>query len=241
VIAVRWGFLLTIMVLLVVVALWPRPPAVVATVGKPVSSDLPVLGALPDFALTASSGRRIARGDLIGSVWIVDFVFTRCGGPCPAMSKRMSTLQRQIEGTPGVNLLTISVDPRRDTIDTLARYARELKAIPDRWLFLTGEGDAIYRLSKDGFKLSAGVTPAGDPEAALMPFFHSTKFVLLDCEARIRGYYDGTDDAAVGRLVADAHRLATATASATGAARATSPAAATGAPHPGSGRAAPGS
>jgi protein SCO1 len=152
----------------------------------------PVLGQVPDFSLVERSGQAVSLEDLKGQVWVADFVFTHCAGPCPLLSRRMQSLQEPLADYSGVRLVTFSVDPERDTPDVLAEYAKRYSA-GDRWLFLTGEKVPLYRLIMDGFKLGiddGSALTAGVPGPGTIT--HSVRFVLVDREGRIRAYYDGS-------------------------------------------------
>lgn len=175
----------------------------------PALERLEVYGEVPDFALIERSRRRIIRADLLGKVWIADFIYTDCAETCPLQSAQMARLQAEFAGTPDLRLVSISVDPEHDTPEVLAAYATRYRADPERWLFLTGPKEAIHRLAVEGFRL--GVTEAGvgwllgpapawahPPDRA--PIMHSSSFVLVDRRARIRGYFQGTDPEALWRL-----------------------------------------
>ena len=163
--------------------------------------ELARLYPLPDFSLTDQTGKTVTLQELKGKVWVADFIFTNCGGTCPMMTDKMRKLQ---EGLPAeVRMVSFTVDPARDTPKALAAYAAEHGATRDRWLFLTGDKQALYDLCMKGFKLpldDAGGTPAE-------PIAHSTRFVLVDKEGEIRGYYNGTEEEELKRLAADAKRL----------------------------------
>jgi protein SCO1/2 len=119
----------------------------------------------------------------------------------------MADLQTALVGEPDVRLLTITVDPKRDTPERLTEYAKQFQADPQRWLFVTGERQAIYDLSAKGFKLGT-IVEADEVATTDHPILHSTKMALVDWEGQIRGYYDGTSSEDVDRLKADAVRLA---------------------------------
>jgi protein SCO1/2 len=160
------------------------------------------MGSLPEFRLTERSGRPLALADLRGRPWVADFIFTRCGGACPAMTARMARLRREIPTD--VPFVSFSVDPAHDTPEVLSRYAVTFRA-DESWRFLTGPPKEVYDLSVGGFKLAAmEVPPAEQAAGGDGPFLHSSKFVLVDAEGVIRGYYDSTDEEAMRRLVADA-------------------------------------
>jgi protein SCO1/2 len=169
----------------------------------PRTAPLPVLGQVSDFSLIDSAGEPVSRDDLGGRVWVADFFFTSCAGICPMMSKRLVELQKALAGVEEVTLVSISVDPERDTPERLRRYAKQYGADPVRWWFLTGDKRAIFRLSQESFHLGVEDAPTEDREPDMEDVLHSSKFVLLDRDARIRGYYDGEDPATVAQLAAD--------------------------------------
>ncbi len=166
--------------------------------------DLPRLGAAPAFTLDSEQGKKTTLDDFAGKVWIADFIFTRCGGSCPILSSRMAALSRRTVDEPGIRYVSFDVDPGHDTPEILAEYGRKLGADPARWTFLHGERPVIRTLIKDGFKLAIEDGVADSVE----PILHSTRFVLVDGEGTIRGYYDGMEQPPVDQLEKDARALA---------------------------------
>ncbi|MEY2439144.1 MAG: hypothetical protein QOI34_529 [Verrucomicrobiota bacterium] len=154
-------------------------------------------GQVPNFQLTNQDGRSFGSADLTGKVWIADFIFTSCPGPCPMISSRMSELQKPLQKT-DVHLVSFTVDPAKDTPEVLRGYAEKLHAQPNRWDFLTGSQSTIYDLSKNGFKL--GVSDGSEEKGVPV---HSTRMILVDRHGEIRGYYDSTETDAVTKLLAD--------------------------------------
>src|SRR5947208_7826939 len=104
------------------------------------------LGAVGPFALTERGGGTVSDETLRGKVWVASFVFTRCTGPCPQVTGTMARLQSELIGEPGVLLATFTVDPARDDPAELRKYAELFRADPERWLFLTGPEEEIYRV-----------------------------------------------------------------------------------------------
>ncbi len=147
--------------------------------------------------MISQDGRPFRSDSLTGHVWIADFIFTNCPGPCLRMSSQMRKVQTATDGTPEIRLLSFTVDPARDTPQVLATFAARYKADPKRWTFLTGQQATLQMLSRDTFKL-------GDVDGSLN---HSTRFVLVDQRGRIRGIYGTQDDDPVGRVSADAIQL----------------------------------
>ncbi len=146
---------------------------------------------VPDFALTESRGVPIARADLLGKVWVANLIFTSCGEACPKLSATMGQLDRALGPRDDVRLVSITITPEYDQPVVLREYAERFQA-SDKWLFLTGERATITKLANDGFWLSAG-SPG--------TVSHSEKFVLLDREGRVRGFFDGNLPETVPQLV----------------------------------------
>ena len=158
-------------------------------------------GAVPEFSLVERSGKAITLANLRGTIWVADFIYTTCTDTCPLQTAEMGKLQEEWNDKPGLKLVSISVDPEKDTAEVLSRYADRYKADSQRWLFLTGAKKEITRLVQEGFKLSAvPVVNAGSSESVIM---HSPRFVLIDRQAQIRGYYDSRDQQALERLKKD--------------------------------------
>ncbi len=189
--------LILIPVMTVALLLWLRQLEVNALRQRTVSA----YGTVPSFQLTNQNGQSFGSPQLAGKIWIADFVYTTCPGPCPMISSRMSELQKPLEKT-DVHLISFSVDPQKDTPEVLRRYAERLQAEPRRWDFLTGPKSAIYKLSHDDFKLAI----SDGSEAQGIPV-HSTRMALVDRHGQIRGYYEATEADAVTKLVADTNHL----------------------------------
>jgi protein SCO1/2 len=153
----------------------------------------PVLGQLPPYTLLDTAGEPFGSADLEGRVYVANFIFTRCTSICPLLTAAMGRLDRRYreERVEGVHLVSITVDPDYDTPERLREYAERHGADPSRWTFLTGPGDDVRDLVADGFKTAMG-EPIGDGDN-LIDIAHTGKFVLVDAEGGIRGYYD-TDD-----------------------------------------------
>jgi protein SCO1/2 len=186
------------------------------------------LGVVPDFALTERSGRAVTRADLLGKVSVVDFFYTRCTDTCPLQSAHLARLQGELAGAPDAQLISITVDPEHDDLQVLSAYAAQFKADPQRWLFLTGPRDAIYRLAVDGFHLAVVASqsrPAPAPargwlappsawahegekaEPAAIQLAHAARFAVVDRQGRIRNYFDGTRWEEVERMRGELDRL----------------------------------
>ena len=202
--ASRQLFLASVVYLPILLGLlaWNRGAAASTRIVAPRPMAVPDYGAVPEFSLIDSQRQPVTRRSLEGSVWIADFIFTRCAGQCPVMSAQMAGLQRRFAGEPGLRFISMTVDPQHETPEVLAAYAGRCGADTRRWRFLTGDAHAIVRLSREGFHL--GVSDDGTPAE---PITHSVRFVLVDQHGHLRGSYDATDAQAMARLIEDAHAL----------------------------------
>jgi protein SCO1/2 len=168
---------------------------------------LQTFGAVPPFSFTERDGRRIALSDLRGKVSIINFIYTNCPDTCPIQSAQMRQIQDEFKGEKDLRSISITVDPARDTPEVLSEYARRFSADPARWLFLTGEKETIYKFAQEGFRLGALEIPHDKRPESGATHTHSPRFVLVDREAQIRGYYVSTDADAMKRLRRDLHVL----------------------------------
>ncbi|HEX3878585.1 MAG TPA: SCO family protein [Bryobacteraceae bacterium] len=160
-------------------------------------SRLDNFGQLQPFHLTSQTGQAFDSKSLEGHVWVADFFFTSCPGPCPLMSKKLGELQRQTADLPDVKIVSFTVDPATDTPAVLTSYAKHFNADPARWFFLTGDQAALTAVGRDGFKLN----PVDGSTV------HSTRFALVDQHMQIRGYYSSDEDGFLPKLIRDVRSL----------------------------------
>jgi protein SCO1/2 len=158
---------------------------------------LDVISQLPEFQLTAETGQPFDSKSLDGHIWVADFIYTTCDGPCPMMSSQMHQLQTLTAEMADVKLVSFTVDPAHDTPPVLAEYAKHFKPNPDRWSFLTGEQALLNELALHGFKLNS-------VDGSMT---HSTRFALVDQKRRVRAYYITGEDGILPRLLHDIRQL----------------------------------
>lgn len=143
------------------------------------ASKLPDYGKVPAFRVTDSNAQAFDSSTLDGKVWVVDFIYTNCPAACPMMSTKMHSVAKRVAGQDDVRLVSISVDPARDTPAALTAFARRYGGPTTQWIFLTGSPENIHLLAYTTFHV-------GD---VLGKIEHSTKFMLVDKRGHIRGYY----------------------------------------------------
>lgn len=160
---------------------------------------LPVLHEVPDFTLTDQNGETVSKNDLHGKIWIADFFFSRCQGPCPQLAARMAELQKALSRAHGVGLVSFSVDPAHDTPEVLREYAARFGAEPGRWELLTGDPAQVRRMVKDGF-----LQPLEDKSDQPL---HGTMFLLIDGLGMVRGIYSLDDPELLQKILNGAGNL----------------------------------
>jgi protein SCO1/2 len=171
--------------------------APIAFIGCSQKSKLPELGSIPPFEFTNQQGTAFASSQLKGKVWVADFFFTNCPGPCPRMANQLKRVQQETVGLKNLHMVSITVDPDRDTASALDAYARRFGALPDRWTFLTGRKDLIKNLMSESFYLGFADSLQE----------HSTRFVLVDQQMKIRGFYDSFAKDSIDKLIEDMRDL----------------------------------
>lgn len=160
---------------------------------------LPVIRAVPEFSLTDQNGRTVTNAGLRGKIWIADFIFTRCKGPCPLMTARMLEMQKALVKTPGVKLVSVTVDPAYDTPEVLKAYAEANFADPERWKFLTGDKAVIEKLVTEGF-MQHLAEENGEP-------VHGTMFLIVDGNGMVRSARMLEDPELIPKVLMDAGNL----------------------------------
>jgi protein SCO1/2 len=179
---------------------------------KTKSTDIPIYGnkdydskidkdtvyhQIPSWSFLNQNGAHKSSKDLNGQVHLVDFFFTNCPTICPKMTLNMKKIQNALKKKClDVELLSFTVDPKRDSIERLNEYVNSYNLDTVNWNLLTGDQNTIYELGVNGFLVP-------NQEDALAPggFLHSEKLILIDKEQRIRGYYDGTDTTIIPTIV----------------------------------------
>ena len=147
-------------------------------------SNLPDYGKVPDFTMTDSNGRTFQSSTLAGKVWVVDFIYANCPAACPMMSSQMHGVAKKLQGQDEVKIVSISVDPERDTPAVLNEFAKRYGGATEQWIFLTGDPKTVHLLAYTTFHV-------GD---VLGKIEHSTKFMVVDKQGKIRGYYSSDEE-----------------------------------------------
>ena len=159
------------------------------------------IGPTLNFNLKNQHGKNVNQKQWEDKIIIADFFFTHCPVVCPKMKKNLLRVEAAFRKDADIQINSFSVDPERDSVAQLKKFADKFK-ISGNWNLLTGDKIEIYRLARNSFRIVATDGDGGDDD-----FIHSEKFVLLDKQKRIRGYYTGTDEEEVNKLINDIKKL----------------------------------
>jgi protein SCO1/2 len=171
--------------------------------------ELPRLGQVPAFSLTDQTGRNFTSAELMGRVWVADFVYTSCSTACPRLTATMAELSRHLRNRGqerNVHLVSFTVDPERDNVERLRGYAAGFQADPALWTFATGPSDAIREAVVKGFHIAIDKEKSTE-EADGFALVHGKSFILVDARGFIRGLYDAGEPTEMARLRKDALAL----------------------------------
>ncbi len=152
---------------------------------------------VPAFSFVDQHGDTITEKTFEGEAYIADFFFTRCPTICPVLTRQLTRVMREFRTEPKLNIISHSIDPINDSIPVLKRYAERYNMDWPNWHFVTGDTAQIKYIAKKGYFVTA--IPGDGAELT----DHSGKFVLVDKQRVIRGYYDGTDSVSVNQLMYD--------------------------------------
>ena len=153
---------------------------------------------ISDFELLNQNGEVVTQKNLEGKYYVADFFFTTCPSICPKMTKQMTRVYEEYYNDPDFMLLSHTVQPEVDSVETLREYAEEHNADASKWLFLTGDKKQIYNLARKSYFAATSEGDGGEED-----FIHTENFILIDKNKMIRGFYDGTNTKDVDKLMDD--------------------------------------
>ncbi|NRA11335.1 MAG: SCO family protein [Crocinitomicaceae bacterium] len=155
-----------------------------------------------DFTFLNQDGKTITSDEVKGKIHVAEYFFTTCKSICPKMNQQMQRIHSQFRRNDDLKILSFTVDPDVDTVDQMKWYANSHGADSKQWHFLTGDKEELYQLARRSYFVlkPAEAQNLGD---AGSDFIHTNNFVLVDRKSRIRGYYDGTSEEEVSKLILD--------------------------------------
>ena len=152
---------------------------------------------ISDFELINQNGQKITQEFYSNKIYVADFFFTTCQDICPIMTKNMYKLQEELKNDNDVLFLSHTVIPEVDTVQQLKKYSIENKVNDSKWNLVTGDKKQIYDLARKSY------LAVEDTEYGVFDMIHTENFMLIDKERQIRGFYDGTNDFEIEKLLRD--------------------------------------
>ncbi|MCF1190219.1 SCO family protein [Mangrovimonas sp. AS39] len=157
---------------------------------------------ISDFKLVNQNGDTITQDAYKDKIYVADFFFTTCQTICPIMTDNMTQLQEKLKDDNQVMLLSHSVTPEIDSVPQLKKYALKKGVIDSKWNLVTGDKKQIYELARKSY-LAVKTDGDGGP----FDMIHTENFMLIDKKKQIRGFYDGTNQEDMERLLNDIKTL----------------------------------
>lgn len=153
---------------------------------------------IADFKLLNQNGDIVTQDTYKDKIYVADFFFTTCKTICPIMTDHMFEIQKEIISDNDVMLLSHTVMPNTDTVKRLKIYATEKGVIDRKWNLVTGDKKEIYDLARKSY-LAVKSEGNGDE----FDMIHTENFMLIDKKRQIRGFYDGTKQEDIQKLLKD--------------------------------------
>jgi cytochrome oxidase Cu insertion factor (SCO1/SenC/PrrC family) len=149
---------------------------------------------LSEFTFTERSGQPLSLKKLEGKVWVASFFFASCPGFCTQMNQVIAGLERELKDQ-DVTFVSVTVDPRNDTPERLAEYAKHFGADPQRWLFLSGPFEDAHELGEKIFHVT------------VVPKDHTDRLIIVDRKGQVRGTFRATDPTQVAMFKKEIKKL----------------------------------
>lgn len=152
-----------------------------------------------DFDLIDQWGNKADSSLLQGKIYVADFFFTTCPTICIDMGANFQRIQAAYKDEERFHLVSHTVMPEIDTVEVMHAYGERMGAIKGKWHLLTGEKRELYRMARrEYFAVMEQGTSFDEHD-----FIHTENVILVDEKKRIRGFYDGTSDLDIDRLIGD--------------------------------------
>ena len=161
-------------------------------------SRLAPIGRVLPFAFTNQDGKKVTEQDVAGKVFVAEYFFTTCKSICPIMNTNMKIVYERFRNEKDFLILSHTSDPATDSAATLKRYADSMNVDTDKWIFLTGTKDSLYRQARHSYKID---DPNNNPLSNEVDFLHSQFFSLVDKKGNVRNIYEGNERKDVERMI----------------------------------------
>lgn len=170
--------------------------------GQQVTENGTQLSAVPDFNFLNQDSLPLNQDFVKGKIWIANYFFLSCPSICPKIVANMKLVQRAYRGSDDVRLISLTVDPKHDSVHLLKKYAGIKKINTRQWQLATADKKQLYHFARKGLFITAS-----EGDGGLDDFIHSDRLVLIDQHNYIRGYYSGLETSDVNQLIKDISHL----------------------------------
>jgi len=167
-------------------------------------SRLAPIGRVLPFAFTNQDGKKVTEQDVAGKVFVAEYFFTTCKSICPIMNTNMKIVYERFKNEKDFLILAHTCDPGTDSAERLKKYADSLNVDTDKWIFLTGTKDSLYRQARHSYKID---DPNNNPLSNEVDFLHSQFFSLVDKKGNVRSIYEGNERKDVERMINEIEAL----------------------------------
>jgi len=161
-------------------------------------SRLAPIGRVLPFAFTNQDGKKVTEQDVAGKVFVAEYFFTTCKSICPIMNTNMKIVYERFKNEKDFLILAHTCDPGTDSVERLKKYADSLNVDTDKWIFLTGTKDSLYRQARHSYKID---DPNNNPLSNEVDFLHSQFFSLVDKKGNVRSIYEGNERKDVEKMI----------------------------------------
>ena len=161
-------------------------------------SKLEPIGRVLPFAFTNQDGKTVTENDITGKVFVAEYFFTTCTNICPVMNTNMKTVYDRFKNEKDFLILSHTSFPEIDSINVLKKYADSLKVNTQKWIFLTGRKDSLYKQARYSYKID---DPNNNVTDIKQDFIHSQFFSLVDKKGVVRSIYDGLQPSEVEKMM----------------------------------------
>ena len=161
-------------------------------------SRLPPIGRVLPFAFTNQDGKKVTEQNVAGKVFVAEYFFTTCKSICPIMNTNMMIVYERFKNEKDFLILAHTCDPGTDSAERLKKYADSLNVDTDKWIFLTGTKDSLYRQARHSYKID---DPNNNPLSNEVDFLHSQFFSLVDKKGNVRSIYEGNERKDVEKMI----------------------------------------
>lgn len=165
---------------------------------------LPVVSRVQPFSFTNQDGQQTTERSVEGKVYVAEYFFTTCPSICPMLNTNMLKIYEAYKDEPGFMIVSHTVDPDNDNVTRLKWYADSMKVNTQRWVFLTGRKDSLYKTARNSYLLD---DPQNNLQSINEQFLHTQYFALVDKSGRVRKIYDGLKKQEIEELKKDIKRL----------------------------------